>query len=161
MTSELGTLIILFAALAAAGAALVWALRTRGLLVAARAAADRGADAAAALDAAPLDYVVLGDDARPAVCSAGLAEALGLDAAQAADPDAVAGAFDGEISAKEVHLTRNARVTGDIWHESISVEPGASIEGRLGRPKKAKAPKSEAPAAEAPPAEEPKPETNP
>ena len=42
----------------------------------------------------------------------------------------VSGAFDGEISAREVHLSRNARVTGDIWHESLSVEPGASIEGR-------------------------------
>ncbi len=53
----------------------------------------------------------------------------------------VSGAFDGEISAKEVYLSRNARVTGDIWHESIAIEPGASIEGRLGKPKRAKAAK--------------------
>ena len=40
-------------------------------------------------------------------------------------------------------------MTGDIWHESIAVEQGASIEGRLGRQKKAKAAKAaEAKAAE-------------
>lgn len=45
----------------------------------------------------------------------------------------VSGHFDGEIKAKEVILSGNARVTGDIWHESLAVEKGASIEGRLAR----------------------------
>ena len=53
----------------------------------------------------------------------------------------ISGQFSGEIKAKEVILSRAARVTGDIWHDSLTVESGASIEGRLARlsEKKAKA----------------------
>ncbi len=53
----------------------------------------------------------------------------------------ISGEFSGEIKAKEVILLKSAKVTGDIWHDSLSVEAGASIEGRLARlaEKKAKA----------------------
>ena len=45
----------------------------------------------------------------------------------------ISGVFDGEIKAKKVSLGRNARVTGNIYHESLEVESGASIEGKLAR----------------------------
>lgn len=45
----------------------------------------------------------------------------------------ISGVFDGEIRAKKVSLGKNARVTGNIYHESLEVEAGASIEGKLAR----------------------------
>ncbi|MDH3476440.1 MAG: polymer-forming cytoskeletal protein [Rhodospirillales bacterium] len=54
----------------------------------------------------------------------------------------ISGDFSGEIEAKEVILSSQARVSGNIRHDSLSVEPGASIEGRLSRltkPKDSKA----------------------
>ena len=45
----------------------------------------------------------------------------------------ISGSFDGEVRAKKVSLTRNAKVKGDIYHESLEVEAGATIEGRLAR----------------------------
>ena len=45
----------------------------------------------------------------------------------------ISGVFDGEIRAKKVCLGRNARVTGNIYHESLEVEAGGSIEGKLAR----------------------------
>ena len=41
----------------------------------------------------------------------------------------VSGTVNGTISASVVELTATARVTGDILHESLSVEAGAHIEG--------------------------------
>ena len=45
----------------------------------------------------------------------------------------ISGTFDGEVRAKKVSLIKNAKVTGDIYHESLEVESGATIEGRLAR----------------------------
>ena len=45
----------------------------------------------------------------------------------------ICGSFRGEIRAKKVILTSTAKVKGDIYHEVLEVEPGASYEGYLGR----------------------------
>lgn len=45
----------------------------------------------------------------------------------------ISGEFEGEIRAKQVMLGSQAKVSGDIWHESLQVDAGASIEGRLGK----------------------------
>lgn len=41
----------------------------------------------------------------------------------------LAGSVTGQIRAKTVSLTRTARVEGDIWHDSISIEAGAHFVG--------------------------------
>jgi len=40
------------------------------------------------------------------------------------------GMLQGSAEAESVVIAKGARVTGDILHETIAVEPGASIEGR-------------------------------
>ncbi|NNG05112.1 MAG: polymer-forming cytoskeletal protein [Inquilinus sp.] len=50
-----------------------------------------------------------------------------------ADTVRICGAFSGDVKARKVVLTKTARVTGDIFHECLEVEEGASLEGRLGR----------------------------
>lgn len=44
---------------------------------------------------------------------------------------AVRGSVQGIVSAKNVVLERTAQVTGDVSQESISVEAGAQLDGRL------------------------------
>ncbi len=83
----------------------------------------------------------------------------------------VSGSVDGEMEATEISLTSTARVTGELSHETLSVDPGASLEARLSRltkekriaaqipkpklnipevePAAARAPESETPASEA------------
>lgn len=63
----------------------------------------------------------------------------------------VRGRIEGRIDAAVVELAASAIVSGDILHDSIGVEAGASIEGQLKRRHKAK------PAAEDKPAEGGKP----
>ncbi|MEM9683140.1 MAG: polymer-forming cytoskeletal protein [Pseudomonadota bacterium] len=41
----------------------------------------------------------------------------------------VAGTVKGQINGKMVELTRTAKVTGDIMHESLAIEAGAFIQG--------------------------------
>lgn len=41
----------------------------------------------------------------------------------------VAGTVKGQINGKTVELTRTAKVTGDIVHESLAIEAGAFIQG--------------------------------
>ena len=41
------------------------------------------------------------------------------------------GKLKGTIRARRVRLERTARVQGDVWHEIISIEAGAHIEGQL------------------------------
>lgn len=55
-----------------------------------------------------------------------------------ADAVRISGQFSGDIKAKQVFLASSAKVTGDILHESLEVQSGASIEGRLARMKGAK-----------------------
>ncbi len=50
-----------------------------------------------------------------------------------ADTVRIYGTFSGDVRAQKVVLTKNAKVTGDIYHESLEVEEGAQLEGRLGR----------------------------
>jgi cytoskeletal protein CcmA (bactofilin family) len=82
----------------------------------------------------------------------------------------VSGSVDGEMAATEISLTSTARVTGELIHETLSVDPGASLEARLSRsskekriaaqiPKpKLKTPEVEPPAAGAAESETPAPE---
>ena len=56
-----------------------------------------------------------------------------------ADTVRICGVFSGDVRARKVVLTKTAQVSGDIFHECLEVEEGASLEGRLGRLKKEKA----------------------
>ncbi|HEY5607685.1 MAG TPA: polymer-forming cytoskeletal protein [Alphaproteobacteria bacterium] len=50
-----------------------------------------------------------------------------------ADGALVRGRITGEISARSVSLTKTAHVLGDVLHESLTVEPGAYIDGHCRR----------------------------
>ena len=50
-----------------------------------------------------------------------------------ADTVRVYGSVAGEIKANTVNLAKSARVDGDIGHQSIAMEAGASVSGRLTR----------------------------
>ena len=43
----------------------------------------------------------------------------------------VHGTLMGTIRAKRVQLDRTAKVIGDVWHEDLSIESGAHIEGQF------------------------------
>jgi cytoskeletal protein CcmA (bactofilin family) len=43
----------------------------------------------------------------------------------------IAGRIEGTVSAAEIVLEKSARVTGDVVYDSLSVEGGALIEGKL------------------------------
>ena len=43
------------------------------------------------------------------------------------------GLLQGSAEAETVMIAKGARVTGDIFHQSIAVEPGAMVEGRCVR----------------------------
>ena len=45
----------------------------------------------------------------------------------------IRGRVDGKIKAKKITLTRSARVVGDIVHETLTIEPGAHLEGHCRR----------------------------
>lgn len=47
-----------------------------------------------------------------------------------ADRALIRGAVAGQIEAKSVTLTKSARVVGDIHHETLTIEPGAQLDGR-------------------------------
>jgi cytoskeletal protein CcmA (bactofilin family) len=53
-----------------------------------------------------------------------------------ADSALVRGRITGEISARSVSLTKTAHVAGDVLHESLTVEPGAYIDGHCRRQEK-------------------------
>ena len=50
-----------------------------------------------------------------------------------ADSALVRGRITGEINARQVSLTKTAHVLGDVLHESLTVEPGADINGHCRR----------------------------
>ena len=54
-----------------------------------------------------------------------------------ADDVVVRGNTEGRIRARRVQLTKTAKVNGDIFHESLSIEAGAYVEGQLKRLEKA------------------------
>lgn len=45
----------------------------------------------------------------------------------------VHGKIEGRIKAKRVQLSKTARVTGDIWHDSLSIDAGAYLDGHCRR----------------------------
>ena len=53
-----------------------------------------------------------------------------------ADNIEIHGAVSGKIRARKIQLAKTAKVVGDIWHEVLSIESGAYIEGQLRRAKK-------------------------
>ena len=50
-----------------------------------------------------------------------------------ADKIRICGAVIGQVRARDVSLSETARMIGDILHESLSIEPGAHIEGHCRR----------------------------
>ena len=50
-----------------------------------------------------------------------------------ADTALIRGKVEGQISAKNVTLTRTARVVGDIVHDTLTIEPGAHLDGHCKR----------------------------
>lgn len=53
-----------------------------------------------------------------------------------ADDVEIHGSVSGKIRARKIKLAKTAKVIGDIWHEVLSIESGAYIEGQLKRAKK-------------------------
>ena len=53
-----------------------------------------------------------------------------------ADHIEIHGSVSGKIRARKIKLAKTAKVIGDIWHEVLSIESGAYIEGQLKRAKK-------------------------
>ena len=43
----------------------------------------------------------------------------------------IAGVIEGTVAARQLTVERAARITGDVEYETISIENGASIDGRL------------------------------
>lgn len=54
-----------------------------------------------------------------------------ITGAVVADWIVIRGAIDGEVRANSIKIDKSAHVKGDIWHQTISIESGAFIEGRL------------------------------
>lgn len=62
----------------------------------------------------------------------------------AADKATLAGTVGGTVSARTLIIEKGARITGDLAYESITIETGAEVDGRLCR----RAEAARAPAAE-------------
>lgn len=62
-----------------------------------------------------------------------LGEAPIINSSVEADTVRICGVFSGEVKARKVVLTRTAKVSGDIYHETLQVDEGATIEGRIAR----------------------------
>ncbi len=52
----------------------------------------------------------------------------------------VCGNFNGELRAKKVVLAKSAKMTGDIYQETLEIHPGAWIEGNVKHHKASQAP---------------------
>ena len=50
-----------------------------------------------------------------------------------ADDAKIAGAVTGTVAAKVLTIEASARITGDLSYDSVSVETGAQVEGRVKR----------------------------
>ena len=48
-----------------------------------------------------------------------------------ADVARLAGSIEGSVSVRQLTIERAARITGDVEYETIAIENGASIDGRL------------------------------
>ena len=60
-------------------------------------------------------------------------EGASLKGAIVADSVKVNGTITGQIKARAVHLSKTARVLGDILHEDLSIDRGAYLEGNCKR----------------------------
>lgn len=56
-----------------------------------------------------------------------------IKGAVTADRMLVRGSITGQIKSRLVTLTRTARVTGDVLHVTLAIEPGARLEGNCRR----------------------------
>ena len=54
-----------------------------------------------------------------------------IKGAVSADAITVRGVVEGQIRCRSVRLEKTARVKGDVWHETVSVEAGAMLEGHF------------------------------
>ncbi len=48
-----------------------------------------------------------------------------------ADTIVVRGRVEGKIRARSVRLEKTSRISGDVWHETLSIEAGAHIDGKF------------------------------
>lgn len=60
-----------------------------------------------------------------------LGESGVVNGAIVADMARVSGTVNGSITARVVELGRTARITGDINHFSLAIEPGAFVQGQM------------------------------
>ncbi|WP_235303216.1 bactofilin family protein [Sphingopyxis sp. MWB1] len=58
-------------------------------------------------------------------------EASEIKGAVMAETAKIAGLIDGSIEAKTLVIHASARITGDVAYESITIETGGKVEGRL------------------------------
>lgn len=56
-----------------------------------------------------------------------------INGAVVADEALVRGTVKGQIRSRAVTLTQTAQVKGDIFHETLSIEPGAQLDGHCRR----------------------------
>ena len=58
-------------------------------------------------------------------------ESSEIRGAVAADSAKLAGLVDGSIEAKTLIIHASARITGDVTYESVTIEQGAHVDGKL------------------------------
>ncbi|MDX2210083.1 MAG: polymer-forming cytoskeletal protein [Sphingopyxis sp.] len=58
-------------------------------------------------------------------------EASEIKGSVVADSAKLAGAIDGSIEAKTLVIHASARITGDVTYESVTIEQGAHVDGKL------------------------------
>lgn len=75
-----------------------------------------------------LDGIVEGD----VICSElTMGEHGGVIGTISAENLIIRGSVSGTMRARQVRLEKTAKVSGDVWHETLSVEAGARIEGQF------------------------------
>lgn len=75
-----------------------------------------------------LDGIVEGD----VICSElTMGEHGGVTGTISAENLVIRGSVAGTMRARSVRLEKTAKVSGDVWHETLSVEAGARIEGQF------------------------------
>jgi cytoskeletal protein CcmA (bactofilin family) len=77
-----------------------------------------------------IDGTVEGDIHAGQLCIGETGRVIG---AIVTDTAMVRGHIKGQIRSREVTLTRTAQINGDIYHETLSIEPGAQVEGNCRR----------------------------
>jgi cytoskeletal protein CcmA (bactofilin family) len=75
-----------------------------------------------------IDGRVEGDVACTALVQGEGSEVVGAITAESAR---IAGRVDGSVTAREVVILKTARIRGDIVYDSLTIEQGAQLDGRL------------------------------